>query len=116
MLIRHRALAALTALLSLGLVACGSSEQPSATGTAGEAREATATRAEAEQRLLLDKGWNAMGAFDPTDGVTPFYSSSSPFNTAVPANPFAPVTTTTRTSGPDSCAVARLRRSNSALP
>jgi hypothetical protein len=38
-------------------------------------------------QIAINGDASASGAFDPTDGVTPFYSSSSPFNTAVPANP-----------------------------
>jgi predicted TIM-barrel fold metal-dependent hydrolase len=38
-----------------------------ATAAAERRREDPAARAEAEERLLRDKGWNAMGAFDPAE-------------------------------------------------
>lgn len=38
-----------------------------ATGDAESRRVDAAARAEAEERLLLDKGWSAMGAFDPAE-------------------------------------------------
>jgi predicted TIM-barrel fold metal-dependent hydrolase len=38
-----------------------------ATAAADRRRDDPAARAEAEGRLLLDKGWNAMGAFDPAE-------------------------------------------------
>ena len=38
-------------------------------------------------QMAINGDASASAAFDPSDGVTPFYSSSSPFNTPVPANP-----------------------------
>jgi hypothetical protein len=38
-------------------------------------------------QVAINGDASASAAFDPSDGVTPFYSSSSPFNTPVPANP-----------------------------
>ncbi len=38
-----------------------------ATAAAERRRQDAGARAEAEDRLLLDKGWNAMGAFDPAE-------------------------------------------------
>ena len=38
-----------------------------ATAAAGRRRDDPAAQAEAEDRLLVDKGWSAMGAFDPAE-------------------------------------------------